>query len=499
MKRFFWFLTLSAAALTFTACPLENICDSNETKCDGQLLLTCSLDGNWSTALICESYQFCNDKKGCVECRDDKDCEAKDSKTPICNVKTKTCQAIEAVCGRGETQCEGKVFQICNSVQSGFNDTTCDGYCDPAKGCVECGDNNDCKNATKPVCNDTTKVCQSKEAVCSQGETKCDGNSFKVCNALGNGFNETVCGGTTSYCDVIKGCVGCLNSIDCTDGAKPFCNVETNSCVADAIVCAKGQKTCVGNTMKACNALGSGFDETVCGGATPYCDGIKGCVECRNGEDCTEPGKLICNTEKNTCGADAFVCEKGEKLCEDNIYRKCNEARTAYDEINCGFGNYSTKPICHMAQTCVECKSNLHCTKDAAKSICMENVCVEPVCLKNEALCVGDTYKKCNAYQTGFDSLNCGGIFPYCEASVGCIQCRSNADCLVKDKPICHPDAKLCMTAICQIGEVECVPILTSFIHKKCNDSQTGYTLIPCGTGPNADKSNCDLALGCVK
>lgn len=152
-------LTAAATVMAFSACSSESDenCLKGETKCDGGIAYSCTIDGKWGAGKDCSaSAQICDTMKGCIGCKVIADC--KDKTKPVCDVISNTCVATN-MCIPGEKSCKNELYSECNStgtalteIQCGVGEYVGKPTCDLSEKCIGCIENKDCKDALKPKC-----------------------------------------------------------------------------------------------------------------------------------------------------------------------------------------------------------------------------------------------------------------------------------------------------------------------------------------------------------
>lgn len=192
------------------------------------------------------------------------------------------------------------------------------------------------------------------------------------------------------------------------------------------------------------DAPGSCFAATDCTSSLlPFC--VNGmCVACKDSSHCSNLGGTPFCTAQNTCvscaQAPASFCASSTPILPacDSVSGRCVEC-TASTQCK-----DAAKPVC-LANTCVECASNSHCTKDPAKAFCASN-----------HTCGGCNAPGASAGSGGVDggapsdggSGIDGGVLPACLgakpvcATTGdlagqCVECQDNTACANPTLPIC--------------------------------------------------------------
>lgn len=344
------------------------------------------------------------------------------------------------------------------------------------------------------------------EQTCSDGDKSCDGSTLLTCSRDGDWVEALNCGNNAAFCDVIKGCVECRGSEDCS-AAKPICNLNTKNCQSVDAVCGKGEMRCDGNALSRCNAAENAFDKTICVDLAPYCDEAKGCIECRDDKDCSDP-QPICHAKLKVCQSANAVCAKGEAKCESDVLtacssdglwensgtaclKGCNALGNACSvcvkgESKCEEGEVYTCSAGNWTESMIACRYG--CTIDGTAC---------SICAKNETKCEGNVYKTCNAEQSGFKETACVGATSYCDDSLGCVSCMHNDHC-GEPTPVCNMTTHTCQPAdaICAQGQTKCE---NSTLYSCSVDGDWLTPGSPCAVGPkvcNAPGNACSV---CVK
>lgn len=238
-----------------------------------------------------------------MECSDDgldsdvlEDCQADDE---VCVAG----ECSEPICNSGEQVCIGRSLYECNAIGAKFDrvSTCVDGsYCDPEIAACAPG------------------KCQPNHKVCSQGGVvtcNVDGTAYE--NLVECGEDEACelgfcvsqrCEAGTSFCQdghpFICDATGTVKEQADTCGGFEYCDAEDASC--KPMVCMPQSETCVDNTLRRCNALGSSYTDQDC--AEDICqDGFCWPKIC-------EPGTYYCSEDGNAhqCygdGTSAIVIE----------------------------------------------------------------------------------------------------------------------------------------------------------------------------------------------
>ncbi len=404
--------------LTVHKCKTQGGCTSGQTKCNGNVIQTCS-NNTWVNGTDCAATgQTCQSgacvggscTNGQVQCSGNwvQTCTNSTwTNTTDCAAQGKTCQSGQCVasgCTNGTTQCNGTVVQTCQ--------------------------NNQWVNGTD--CSTTGKICQDGQCVaagCTNGTTQCSGNWVQTCTN-NTWTNTTDCAATGKVCNAGQ-CVtsGCTNgTTQCSGNIVQTCTnnqwVNGTDCAAQGKVCLNG--VCTGGTTSGCPA-----------GQT--------CADISGGEGflaCSVDGQLPSNAQTGCSDTVACTITNSSCLCTD---QNCTATVCAQ---NCG--------PCPQDQICVDlsgdgkmgclttsetipttaprgCGGGTGCTGNAT-CWCLDSTCTtNSVCLNN---C--DSHGPCTAGATGW----CNGTVPM-TCSGG--QWVAGADCAATGKSC---DQGACVDAI---------------------------------------------------
>ena len=331
----------------------------------------------------CPSGQRCNkDRKVCVECLSDSDCDAKH----IC--KDNQCQEVDCT---QNSDCP-TITPICNTERYECESCPTDKHWNEStSSCVECANNDHCSGGQ--VCNTASNTCVE----CTDNDD-CSGG--KVCNA------ENTCACPEGEHWNGTSCVECANNDHCSGGK--VCNTENNTCVCPA------EKPNWNDSTSSCVECANNDH---CSGGKVCNTASNTCVECTNNDNCS--GGKVCNTENNTC-----ACPEGEhwngQACVECINDdNCSGGKVCNTENTCACP--TDKPNWNEStSSCVECANNSHCS---GGQVCntVSNTCVE--CTDNDH-CSGD--KVCNAENT----CACPAEKPkWNESTSSCVECLTQEDC----------------------------------------------------------------------
>ena len=203
----------------------------------------------------------------------------------------------------------------------------------------------------------------------------------------------------------------------------------------------------------------------ICPKTTPYYDSKRGCIQCRNSNDCKDKTP-VCDTSRKipTCVPctldDGGYCKEHDMVCDTSgEVPKCVQCLTKTDCkgetpvcdtsgnrcVPCTLDNGGYCQEHHMAcdisggvPKCVQCLTNSDCHKfDRENPHCntTDHTCGK--CIKN-----GD----------------CSGNTPFCYKQAGaaatCVQCLTTGDCKDKDKtPVCDTSRKIPTCVPCTLDD----------------------------------------------
>jgi len=392
-----------------------------------------------------------------------------------------------------------------------------DGVCDKVQGfCVDCLEDADCDEGW--VCNDAN-VCEYLVPCVSDKECKelgkvCDKDAGHCveCVADEDCADDHFCINTVCAADTCSGpadilCIG-SEVWQCTENGSGYvllaaCGPQ-QYCLAGechAKVCTPLESYCKGNTLLACDALGSGpvgpeivctdtgevcvdgqctcipvtcEDQAVdCGGLDNGCGAVVNCGACAPGHICAE-GTCVCvpSCQGKLCGADGCggscgQCQEGadcvagtcQVICGDGkcgalesmcaCPADCGDCPGCCDNIACLPGNDDL--VCGKhGDACAPCAAGLKCTDNACSVVCGDKVC---------AAALGETCATCPA--------DCGACCPNGVCAIGetCSTCP--ADC-----------GPCCPNGTCDFGET-CVTCIADC--GKCPNTP-GFVVIPAGS-----------------
>jgi cysteine-rich repeat protein len=165
-------------------------------------------------------------------------------------------------------------------------------------------------------------------------------------------------------------------------------------------VCVANSKTCDGNSVKTCNALGQGYATARCPSEKPLCTGNGNCVACEQARDCpaaSECSVAMCNSASGSCAATFKAagaacsaglcdgrgncgpapkcgdgiknqpsedCDDGNVVQEDDCLSNCKSARCGDGVLN-RLGTASTREACDLS---VQGTSPWECSASCVKT-----------------------------------------------------------------------------------------------------------------------------------
>ncbi len=501
---------LGDACRTITCIPGEKICDNNE-------IMECNEDGS-----VRESILNCGDTKSCVngECID------------------KVCTPDLTRCVEGTTQ----FIEVCNSTGTSWINR------------LSCGTGSICSN----------DACVS--LVCSPGQTKCDVNlvdSYLTCNDEGSSFDDLTDCPSSEFCmtglcmECFPGNTECINddnfrtcnndgrwedAISCVGGDK----CENGSCAVK--ICEANEVECLTDNpqyFKTCNSLGTAWLNPVSCGAGNTCESnlctpilcVRDTTECFSSSsyiECNSTGTsysnpIACNNGDECLGGScrSTVCTPGEKVCEDNGIKECNElGQWDVNIISCG-ANVCELGVCNSVictPTEYRCDVNNSNYREQCNSTgtawinnapcgtsktCNLGVCENIICSSGDSICSGteNGYQTCNTLGTAYDStILCGGS-EYCNSGLCVAQvCTPNEKvCDGNSVKICNDlgsnysnpqactdgticNSGICESTICNSGETRCDGAL---IQSCSTDGTTWEAGIACPGGQTCSGNQC--------
>ncbi|MBN2693363.1 hypothetical protein JXR93_01750 [bacterium] len=198
--------------------------------------------------------------------------------------------------------------------------TTCTPACEEWQSCSNgacvtktdrCVTNDNCWDATKPICNTETHLCEEESGDCNPS---C--GYWEVCD---NG----TCKADEGFCDSTRLCLS---------PEKPICNPESHQCIPESSDCSP-----------ACDSNWQFCLSGVCETRVGFCG---------NNSECTNELLPLCDLELHYCVEDSQACDP---LCE--IWQVCNEGVCETGAAYCG----SDKPCLDPARPV--CDSVTHLCK----------------------------------------------------------------------------------------------------------------------------------------
>ncbi|HEY8429216.1 MAG TPA: DUF4215 domain-containing protein, partial [Sandaracinaceae bacterium] len=357
----------------------------------------CTAPGSGSTCgdgTICADTEICDDGNDVAG----DGCNAECTMIEIGWVCTGEPSVCSATCGNATVEAE--MGEACD-----------DGDNDDGDGCSAT-----CQIEPGWTCTGSPSTCSA--AACGDGivagaETCDDGNpdACGTCNDSCNGPGTGLCDDGT----------GCRDDADCESS---FCDSSTNqctACTADAqCTGSPAGDQCVSGVCAACDP----GDHAGCGGATPFCNASRQCVQCLAAGDCDDGNP--CTTD--SCDAsgmcvhtdlDAGACTDGDQMGTCVAGTCCTGCRMGStcaagtsasacgdDGAACMACSGST-PACAGGR-CVECTADAHCDDG--------NPCTTDTCNTATNTCA----------HTALDSGTCtdGGQMGTCVAGSCCTGCR---------------------------------------------------------------------------
>ena len=306
----------------------EEVCQPNETACDGFVLKTCGSDGQF-VETPCGVNELCAKDGESHRCMSQAEYDRIHSQTG------KDCEA-------GQSKCEaGKRFVCDNEQWSEAEDCL-------FKGMI-CDD-----SGSEAICKTETVIPEVKE--CISDETRCNGNVFQKCSDEGKFVDRQDC-----------------SNIANEDGSKMMCQMQNNeaTCVNS---CDAGSTRCNGDVLEICNDNGE-FEATVCDNPGQRCQTVNGNATCTdpapehecegsvyrcydNSVQQCENGSFVTRTN---CAASGMVCE------ETSSGFVCATQKCTQGETKCSVGN--TLLTCDSAGNWQETK----CLLQEPKMICLPN------------------------------------------------------------------------------------------------------------------------------
>lgn len=192
-----------------------------------------------------------------------------------------------------------------------------------------------------------------------------------------------------------------------------------------------------------CSSYNCTYVPTYCGGETPYCNTVYGCVQCTNNNHCPDDycqGSNLMSYQCNITTCFPFVsksCSGNTPICSESA-GNCVQCLTNED---CNIINGGLDPYC-ISGTCEECSSDPHCGTDYCNGddwhdlSCSDNSCDENIyycshCLypygcvdcTNSSHCPADT-----CISRNYRNYYCSGTYD-CEYTDTSVECCIDSDC----------------------------------------------------------------------
>jgi hypothetical protein len=370
-------------------------CTPGDVACNGPVLETCGVTGQWQSGTTCATAALCS--------------VAVDRRSGSC---------APSPCGQGEHTCSGNRLLRCSSGHDAlsFVDRCASAaLCDPVK-------------ADDQVARGGRGTCQPPH--CLIGQFACDGATLKRCNDDLNGWvTLTTCGDATS------------------------CNPMTGSCAP----CNVGDTACSGAELWRCAATGFAKVENcaapeLCNASAGECDkptcSAPGAVRCVKGElnKLEECGNDLRWAVREVCASGVLcsetaarclppACESDETRCEGQQHQSCSGDLSQWVVDQTCAPDETCDPSGCLPNPCVE--GSVRCN-DVALERCVsgvwtpQNRCAAPALCNvtkqacdppcdaslGEYSCVSGNIKQC-ASGVSVDFLTCNGQFCDPDPAVG--------------------------------------------------------------------------------
>ncbi len=242
--------------------------------------------------------------------------------------------------------------------------------------CVECIDHTDCKDLSKPRCNDELGNCES----CPPETPKWNGNTCVECVTSADCKNSE-----KPQCNTTNQCVECVSDQNCIekDTNNPVCNSDTNTCEP----CPEGQK----------------WQETVQKCGVGECESNDDCNNGRTGYYCYLERGFNCNSEfnPNAFGEGKSGYASTCRLVEEDIEEKEVNGHTYYfSKTNMTWWTASER-LCQQALNSKELTlDDLDCAGLETEDLCQTEARKELYrkFLENVYVWLDGGYTSCRAY-----------------------------------------------------------------------------------------------------
>ncbi len=427
---------------------VDQICGSDETCADGQLIQGCycnlgaaRCDNNILS--VCKDYAW-PDKSESLNCGDKYTCSEEEA----------TC-VLNSVCVPGTQACDSAdTFHVCDENGQWGATTDCkkvygENYkCAQAEGV--------CYESTSPDVdpNDPTG-CTAGEKTCLGESTLgvCDGVTFteKQCSDVGAGFvchqgecvepsvgpgpgTDVECDEGATVCDG-NALMRCMNGVfSKTDCGDKTCTVENDKASCKTTTSSETGTACTGNGMK---CAGDGYIRCVDG----KWSGIQSCgngMMCANDACITDGSATSCQVGSKRCvtgtiGATYQVCQSDGTWGTATSCRSINDICSGGECVRCepGAVRCGTGRDRNYVYTCKADGSDYEKASNACNLGCNDGAC--RTCTGNEVECSEDgTFKYCsNGVWT--DVAACGDLCTKsgCNCTVGATKCDASGNVLV--------------------------------------------------------------------
>lgn len=270
------------------------------------------------------------------------------------------------------------------------------------------------------------------------------------------------------------------------------------------LTCTTGEVECVGSTLRTCNALGTGWSETVCdvacvNGACQVCTPNQHRCEGTNALTCNPDGtgwgqqscQNGCDSATGMCKTQA--CTPNQTKCSAGSLMTCKADGSGYDVQNCQYGCDSTTNQC-KTQGCtagtVSCNGSklVTCKADGTgiteqvcefgcDSVATPNVCKQAVCAVDEKRCNPTEPKQIQTCKPDRTGWNNGALCPgTCLNGV----CQAPPTCTTGEET-CRPNVATHKDEIdtCVGGNWQ---LKTACTNGNCYETAAGSKKYECGT-----------------